>query len=104
MGPLRPLRGLQETRVATREESGVLALEAGKRWARLAQARAASRPGPDTSSKATLWKKARHEGALTPPCIIRKTRSVDTQLNKGSETPGTTREATRIPFLRQDEA
>ena len=26
------------------------------------------------------------------------------QLDKGPETPGTTREATRIPFLRQDEA
>ena len=27
-----------------------------------------------------------------------------TQLDKGPGTPGTTREATRIPFLRQDEA
>ena len=33
-----------------------------------------------------------------------KTRRVYTQLDKGPETPGTTREATRIPFLRQDEA
>ena len=27
---------------------------------------------PDTSSKATLWVKAQHEGALPPPCIVRK--------------------------------
>ena len=27
---------------------------------------------PDTSSKATLWKKALHEGALTPSCIVWK--------------------------------
>ena len=27
---------------------------------------------PVTSSKVTLWMKAQHEGALTPPCIIRK--------------------------------
>ena len=27
---------------------------------------------PDTSLKATLWMKAQHEGALTPPCIVRK--------------------------------
>ena len=40
---MRPLRGLQETRVATREESGpqpapsrARTLEAGERWARLA--------------------------------------------------------------------
>ena len=28
--------------------------------------------GPDPSSKATLWVKAQHEGALPPPCIVRK--------------------------------
>ena len=28
--------------------------------------------GPDPSSKATLWGKAQHEGALPPPCIVRK--------------------------------
>ena len=28
--------------------------------------------GPDPSSKATLWLKAQHEGALPPPCIVRK--------------------------------
>ena len=28
--------------------------------------------GPDPSSKATLWVKAPHEGALPPPCIVRK--------------------------------
>ena len=27
---------------------------------------------PDPSSKATLWVKAQHEGALPPPCIVRK--------------------------------
>ena len=27
---------------------------------------------PDPSSKATLWLKAQHEGALPPPCIVRK--------------------------------
>ena len=43
-------------------------------------------------------------GGGTPSCIIRKTRRVYTELDKGPETPGTTREATRIPFLRQDVA
>ena len=28
--------------------------------------------GPDSSSKATLWLKAQHEGALPPPCIVHK--------------------------------
>ena len=28
--------------------------------------------GPDPSSKATLWVKAQHEGALPAPCIVRK--------------------------------
>ena len=28
--------------------------------------------GPGPSSKATLWLKAQHEGALPPPCIVRK--------------------------------
>ena len=28
--------------------------------------------GLDPSSKATLWLKAQHEGALPPPCIVRK--------------------------------
>ena len=27
---------------------------------------------PDTSSTATRWMKALHEGALPPPCIVRK--------------------------------
>ena len=27
---------------------------------------------PDPSSKATLWMKAQHEGALPPPGIVRK--------------------------------
>ena len=30
---------------------------------------------PDPSSKATLWVKAQHEGALTPPCIQIRPRS-----------------------------
>ena len=28
--------------------------------------------GPDPSSKATLWVKAQHVAALSPPCIVRK--------------------------------
>ena len=31
---------------------------------------------PETSLKATLWMKAQHEGALTPPCIVRKNPQV----------------------------
>ena len=31
-----------------------------------------SQLSPDPSSKATLWVKAQHEGALPPPCIVRK--------------------------------
>ena len=31
---------------------------------------------PDTSSNATLWMQSQHEGALTPPCIIRKNPQV----------------------------
>ena len=27
---------------------------------------------PENSSKETIWMKAQHEGALTPPCIIQK--------------------------------
>ena len=43
---------------------------------------------PDTSSKATLWVKAQHEGALPPPCIVRKDPRVPhTQLDEGPETP-----------------
>ena len=30
----------------------------------------------DTSSNATLWMKSQHEGALTPPCIVRKNGQV----------------------------
>ena len=33
-------------------------------------------PCPDTSSKATLWMKSQHEGALTTPCIIWKNPQV----------------------------
>ena len=39
------------------------------------------------SSKATLWGKAQHEGALPPPCIVRKDRGFHTQLDEGPETP-----------------
>ena len=31
---------------------------------------------PEPSSKATLWVKAQHEGALTPPCIVWKNPQV----------------------------
>ena len=40
-----------------------------------------------TSSKATLWLKAQHEGALPPPCIVRKDPRFHTQLDEGPETP-----------------
>ena len=32
--------------------------------------------GPDPSSKATLWVKAQHEGAVTPRCIVQKNPQV----------------------------
>ena len=38
---------------------------------------------PDPSSKATLWVKAQHEGALPPPCIVRK----DPRVLKGVKPP-----------------
>ena len=41
----------------------------------------------DSSSKATLWVKTQHEGALTPPCIIRKDPGFHTQLDQGPENP-----------------
>ena len=37
--------------------------------------------GPDPSSKATLWVKAQHEGALLPPCIVRKDPRYDGDLS-----------------------
>ena len=40
-----------------------------------------------SSSKATQWVKAQHEGALSPSCISGNTHRFHTQLNKGPETP-----------------
>ena len=42
------------------------------------------RRGPDPSSKATLWVKARHEGALPPPCIVRKDPRVPHTARRGA--------------------
>ena len=43
--------------------------------------------GDDPSSKATLWVKAQHEGALPPPCIVRKDPRVPHTARRGPETP-----------------
>ena len=40
--------------------------------------------GPDPSSKATLWLKAQHEGALPPPCIVRKDPRVPHTARRGA--------------------
>ena len=40
-------------------------------------------PWPDSSSKATLWLKAQHEGALPPPCIVRKDPRVPHTARRG---------------------
>ena len=53
----------------------------------------------DTSSKASLWMKAQHVGALTPRASSGKTRRFLTQLHKWSVTSWTTREASGVPFL-----
>ena len=37
-----------------------------------------------TSSKATLWVKAQHEGALPPPCIVRKDPRVPHTARRGA--------------------
>ena len=37
-----------------------------------------------TSSKATLWGKAQHEGALPPPCIVRKDPRVPHTARRGA--------------------
>ena len=39
---------------------------------------------PDASSKATLWVKAQHEGALPPPCIVRKDPRVPHTARRGA--------------------
>ena len=45
----------------------------GSRWNVSAMYSSSHSPeDPDASSKATLWVKAQHEGALPPPCIVRK--------------------------------
>ena len=41
-------------------------------------------PHPDPSSKATLWVKAQHEGALPPPCIVRKDPRVPHTARRGA--------------------
>ena len=41
-------------------------------------------PCPDTSSKATLWMKSQHEGALPPPCIVRKDPRVPHTARRGA--------------------
>ena len=40
--------------------------------------------GPDPSSKATLWVKAQHEGALPPPCIVRTDPRVPHTARRGA--------------------
>ena len=40
--------------------------------------------GPDPSSKATLWVKAQHEGALPPPGIVRKDPRVPHTARRGA--------------------
>ena len=44
------------------------------------------RPVSRGSSKATLWVKAPHEGALPPPCIVRKDPRVPHTARRGRET------------------
>ena len=39
---------------------------------------------PEPSSKATLWVKAQHEGALPPPCIVRKDPRVPHTARRGA--------------------
>ena len=43
-----------------------------------------------TSSKATLWVKAQHEGALPPPCIVRKDPRVPHQASPRGEAEDST--------------
>ena len=43
--------------------------------------------GPDPSSKATLWVKAQHEGALPPPCIVRNDPRVPHTARRGACDP-----------------
>ena len=40
--------------------------------------------GGGPSSKATLWVKAQHEGALPPPCIVRKDPRVPHTARRGA--------------------
>ena len=51
---------------------GVLQFMATAEFSNFAGILCAALSHPDPSSKATLWVKAQHEGALPPPCIVRK--------------------------------
>ena len=50
------------------------------------------------------WKAAVHGVAEGRIRLSAKTRGFHTQLDEGPETPRATREASGVPFLRQDEA
>ena len=53
-------------------------------------------------SKITADGECSHE--INPRASSAKTRGFHTQLDEGPETPRATREASGVPFLRQDEA
>ena len=68
---------------------------------------------PHTTSKATLWMKAHHEGALTPPCIVWKKPQVphtarqvachslnNSRGKRSSITPHKTRSDSPVPTLQ----
>ena len=75
LGVAEATRGLQEICVATREDSGVLGFPSRRGLAPRGILECnpdEKNPMTDPSSKATLWVKAQHEGALPPPGIVRK--------------------------------
>ena len=59
-------------------------VQAGFRKDRGTRDQIANTRGPDPSSKATLWVKAQHEGALPPPCIVRKDPRVPHTARRGA--------------------
>ena len=69
-----------EPRSPTLQVDSLLAEPQGK--PRILQARILKCPDP--SSKATLWVKAQHEGALPPPCIVRKDPRVPHTARRGA--------------------